>query len=159
MPAGRELTDRLKEQVVERWIGGESGKHLAKCFDTTEGVITSILNDAKAVRPKRQPKPKEPEGVLCLKKEQSYRENLRWAIDAAGEHLRSGKQPAACPNNSSWYLYMQAVKDPKDFLGRVGQIESKGEEDPDRELRTSTKHSIEEINMFLESLQQEEKKE
>jgi hypothetical protein len=123
-------------------------------------VITAATNDAKAVRPKQQKV--TPSGLNlpteCADKEQSYRENLRWAINAAGEFLRSGKRPAICPNNSAWYLFVQATKDPKDFLGRVGQIESKGEDDSDKELRVSTKHSIEEIELFLQELQQGEEK-
>jgi DNA-directed RNA polymerase specialized sigma24 family protein len=154
------LTDRQREEVVRRWVAGEPVSKLSQEFDTTSATIQKVLNKAKAIRPGT---PVTPEGLneiaLCEEREQTYRENLRWAIESAGEQHRSGKRPTSCPNNSAWYLFIQAIKAPKDFLGRVGQIESKEEDDPNRELRTSTKHSVEEIEMFLQELQQEERKE
>lgn len=86
-------------------------------------------------------------------KEQSYRDNLKWAIDAAGHTLRTKKKPKSCPNNSAWFLYKQALEEPKDFLTKVGQVESKlDDSERDREFIRSTKYSIEEINSFLERM-------
>jgi hypothetical protein len=159
VPTEQALTNRQREEVVRRWLEGESAKKLAENFDTTAATITKVLNKAKAIRVPSIANPSTQTNLPteCADKEQSYRENLRWAIDAAGEFHRTGKRPAICPNNSAWYLFIQATKDPKDFLGKIGQIESKGEDDSDKELRTSTQHSIEEINTFLEELLQEEK--
>ena len=65
------------------------------------------------------------EAVKCDGVQQSYRENLSWAMAAAGERLRTGAKPSACPNDAAWYLYIQAVDSPKEFLQRIGQIEVK----------------------------------
>lgn len=88
-------------------------------------------------------------------REQSYRENLRWAIEAAGEYLRTGQPPLLCPNNSAFYLYRQAIEEPKDFLGRVGQIESKGdgELEEQRLARKAGNRTIAEIDEMLASLE------
>jgi len=72
-------------------------------------------------------KPTLQESVICEGIEQSYRESLRWAIQAAGAYLRTSKSPKTCPCDAAWYLYRQAIEEPRDFMGRVGQVESKGD--------------------------------
>jgi len=102
--------------------------------------------------------PATAESVFCEGKEQTYRESLRWAIDAAGRQARTGEQPASCPCDAAWYLYRQAVDEPKDFLAKLGQIESK----PDAEaqgrqsIRKESGRSIKEIDSFLKELTQQE---
>lgn len=94
--------------------------------------------------------------VECQGVEQTYRESLRWAIDAAGETLRTGKFPTVCPCNAAWFLFQQAIAAPKDFMAKVGQIESRGsdEESADkRKLRLSGERSISEIDGFLSELE------
>lgn len=93
-------------------------------------------------------------GVICENKEQTYRQSLQWAIDAAGEYLRTGRPPISCPCNSAYYLYQQAISEPKDFLGRVGQIESKGvgESEEEKDIKRSGKRSIKEIEMMLQEI-------
>jgi hypothetical protein len=88
-------------------------------------------------------------------KEQSYRENLRWAIETAGTYLRTGKHPATCPNDAAWYLYRQAIEEPKDFLSRVGQVESKGDNEAEEQRlsRKSGQRSLAEINEMLDTLE------
>jgi len=96
--------------------------------------------------------------TYCENKEMSYRESLRWAIDAAGAYLRTGVQPQSCPCEAAWYLYRQAVDEPKDFLAKLGQIESKVdlEDQGKRSIQKESKRSIAEINSFLEELTQSE---
>lgn len=98
-------------------------------------------------------------GIVCLNKKQSYRDNLRWALSAAGELQMLGVQPAECPNNSAYYLYTQALEDPKDFLQKIGQVESKVLES-ERELedtKRQSKRSISELDEQLATLEEEEK--
>jgi len=88
---------------------------------------------------------------------QSYRENLRWAIDAAGKFMRTKEEPKTCPNDAAYYLYQQAIQDPKDFLGKVGQVEVKAssqEEIEENDRKQATK-SIEEIDEMLATLEEE----
>lgn len=88
-------------------------------------------------------------------RELSYRDNLRWAIEAAGLYLRTGEQPFECPNNSAFYLYQQAISEPKDFLSRVGQVESRGdgELEEQRLARKAGKRSVAEIEEMLAALE------
>jgi len=88
-------------------------------------------------------------------KKQSYRENLAWAMASAGEFMRTGETPAACPNDSAWYLYIQACKSPKDFCQRVAQVESKGSEENAGEV-ASARRSISELDAMLEELEEED---
>ncbi len=88
---------------------------------------------------------------------QSYRENLRWAHDAAGKFMRIKEEPDDCPNDAAYYLYQQAIQDPKDFLGKVGQVEVKAssqEEIEENDRKQATK-SIEEIDEMLATLEKE----
>lgn len=90
-------------------------------------------------------------GVICENKEQTYRQSLQWAIDAAGCYMRTGQKPTSCPCDTAYYLYQQAIAEPKDFLGRVGQIESKGvgESEEEKDLKRAGKRSIKELEAML----------
>ena len=92
---------------------------------------------------------------------QSYRENLRWAVDAAGREMRTGESPATCPNDAAFYLYRQAKEDPKDFLAKVGQVEIKAssKEELEEDDRKQATKSIKEIDEMLAALEEEEEKE
>ncbi len=94
------------------------------------------------------------QGVECEQIQQTYRESLRWAAEAAGETARTGKRPMRCPCNTAWYLYKQAENDPKDFLAKLGQVESKGdaESEEKQNARLAGKRSIAEIDSFLAEL-------
>jgi hypothetical protein len=153
------LTEEELKDVGERWINGEPISRLSKEFEMSDTGLRYQIDKAGYKRSTPATPAEFHQIVICENKEQTYRQNLRWAIDAAGDFHRTGHKPKGCPNNSAWFLYVQAVKDPKDFLGKIGQVESKGEDDPNKELRIFTQHSIEEIDVFLESLQQEESKE
>jgi hypothetical protein len=96
-----------------------------------------------------------PAAVASEGKELSYRDSLRWAIDAAGAYLRTGKDPETCPCDAAWYLYRQAIEEPRDFLSKLGQIETKS--DPEsadkRNIRKAGQRSIAEIDSFLSELE------
>jgi len=93
-------------------------------------------------------------GVICENKKQTYRENLQWAIDAAGKYQRTGEKPISCPCDAAYYLYQQAISEPKDFLGRVGQVESKdvGESAEEKDRKRSGKRSIKELEWMIQEL-------
>ncbi len=100
-------------------------------------------------------------GIVCLNEELSYRDNLRWALGAAGEMQRSRVPPIECPNNSAWYLYTQAIQDPKDFLQRLGQVESKvlESERESEDTKRQSKRSILELDEQLATLEEEKEEE
>jgi len=83
---------------------------------------------------------------------QSHRKNLQWAIKAAGKFLRTKQKPETCPNDAAFFLFMQAIDQPKEFMAKVTQIESKQEEEEEADIKKSCKRSIEEIEKILEKL-------
>lgn len=97
------------------------------------------------------------DSVECEGIEQTYRDSLRWAIEAAGWTSRTGGRPTSCPCDAAWYLYEQAVADPKDFLAKVGQVESKGDAElaEKRNSRIAGARSIAEIDTMLSELESE----
>lgn len=116
-------------------------------YDLTEYGIEKAKKNTRSV------------AIPSLNVKQSFRENLRWAINAAGKQMRTKERPEECPNDAAWYLYQQALGDPKDFLAKVGQAEAKAsvkEEIEENEKRQATR-SIEDIDEMLASLEEEEK--
>jgi hypothetical protein len=99
--------------------------------------------------------------VFCEDKKLSYRECLQWALNCAGEYQRTGQEPTQCPCNSAWYLYQQAIADPKDFLSKLGQVEAKttGESQESKDARKSAKRSLSELNAMLDELTPKEESE
>ncbi len=95
--------------------------------------------------------------VVILDKEMTYRENLEWAMSAAGEFLRLKKHPGLCPNNNAWFLYDMARENPKDFLMRVGQSEAKSTDGDERASKRAGQRSITELSTMLDELDQEER--
>lgn len=104
-----------------------------------------------------QPAPVQLDGIKSEGKELSFRENLTWAIEAAGKYLRTNKKPKTCPNDSAYFLFKQANEQPKEFLGKFAQIEGKGgnKAEEDRMTRQSGKRSIEDIEAMLDTLIEE----
>ncbi len=97
--------------------------------------------------------------VHCENKEMSHRDNLNWAIAAAGEFLRTGKMPSICPNNAAWYLFIQAREEPKEFLSRFNQIESKSDDGvQQRQARQFGQRSIQELEAMLKELTTDEQR-
>ncbi len=89
---------------------------------------------------------------------QSYRENLRWAITAAGRFKRTGEAPKTCPNDAAYYLFAQAKEDARDFLSKVGQVEVKStsQDEIEEDDRKQATRSIDEIDEMLATLDEEE---
>jgi len=88
--------------------------------------------------------------------EQTHRQNLNWAIAAAGEFKRTGVKPSSCPNDSAFFLYEAAINDPDKFLQRFTTVESKVDDSGDRADRVASGRSLEEITEMLASLGEEE---
>lgn len=84
---------------------------------------------------------------------QSHRQNLTWALEAAGRFLRTAEEPAKCPNDAAYYLYRRAIEEPKEFLAKVTQTESKVKTDDGDER--AGKRSIRELGEMLETLAEE----
>lgn len=100
--------------------------------------------------------PGEDVDVVFEDRDCTYRENLTWAMGAAGEYLHTKQHPGLCPNYSAWFLYMQAVENPKEFLTRIGQIEAKNDEsETKRALMKGGRKSVAEIDAMLEELEEE----
>jgi len=95
------------------------------------------------------------ERIECEDIHQSYRQNLAWAIDAAGHYLRTKEFPATCPNNSAYFLLQQALDSPKEFMTKVNQIEGRKDEE-DQTLQAASKRAIEEIDAMLATLLEDE---
>lgn len=94
------------------------------------------------------------DGIENENREQSFRENLAWAIEAAGKYLRTNEMPVSTPNDGAYFLFRQACEQPKEFLGKFTQVEGRGDDEQERQRRTreSGQRSIDEINEMLRSL-------
>ena len=92
--------------------------------------------------------------IECEGIEMSYRECLRWAINAAGLHKRTGQPLKSIPNDSCFYLYTAAIEEQKDFLAKLGQIESKEDAEAllDKNTRRMTERNVDEISKMLDHL-------
>lgn len=112
-------------------------------------------DDAEAcMQRKRDNRVQEAGNVQNEEIDQSHRDNLTWAMEAAGRFRRTGEEPASCPNDSAYFLYRRAIEEPKEFLARINQLELKKTVDSG-EAKAARK-SIEELSLMLESLTEEE---
>jgi hypothetical protein len=85
--------------------------------------------------------------------ELTFRENLQWAMDAAGKHTRTKRYPSLCPNDTAWFLFEMACKEPDKFLMRVGQVEMKASDSDDGKVTSmASRRSIAELNSMLDEL-------
>ena len=142
------LSNIVKTRMKEQFALGDSIEQIAEAFGVKLATVQKVCSNAVSN--------KGSISVTSENKQQSYRENLQWAMNAAGEYLRSKKRPTSCPNNSSYFLYTQALEEPKDFMAKVGQIESKSDGgDDDRESKKSSRKTLVEIESFLEELKSE----
>lgn len=86
-------------------------------------------------------------------RELSYRENVAWALNAIGVYKRTTMGPATCPNDSAYWLYLQALNDPKSFLDKVNSMEMKVMSSSTKEQsKELAQRSMEEIEDMLEEL-------
>jgi AraC-like DNA-binding protein len=129
--------------IQKRYAEGVGIEELARDYGMSPKTIKKHCGGAHGPRSLRV----ESEGRV-----QSYRDNLAWAMQAAGEYLRTQKRPSICPNDSAFFLYHQAIDDPKDFLSKVAAIEKGVDDSDDREGRASTKRTLNEIKAFLRGL-------
>jgi hypothetical protein len=93
--------------------------------------------------------------IVSLDQEMSYRDCLRWAASAAGAHLRTGEEFYEVPNDTAFYLYQQALADPKDFMTKFGTMENRedAEDMLEKSTRRQTERSVEEIDKWLGEIQ------
>ena len=107
-----------------------------------------------------EPKSKDTDEVFCEGKKQPYRQSLNWALDAAGNFLRTGKEPVTCPCDAAWYLYEQAKNEQKDFLAKINQVEMRGDSESEdvRNAKKSGRRSIAEIDAMLRELESEDER-
>ncbi len=105
-------------------------------------------------------KSKDISEVICEGKKQPYRQSLNWALDNAGTFRRTGNDPVTCPCDAAWYLYELAKEEPKDFLGKVNQVEMKGDSESEdvRNTKKSGRRSIKEIEEMLAELESEDER-
>ncbi len=106
-----------------------------------------------------QPEGDESEEMVCEDREQSYRENLDWAIEAAGRERNEGKPPETCPNHTAFFLYREARDNPKEFLAKFTTVMGRADDDLDeqRKAQKSGKRSIAEIEEMLSTLESGER--
>jgi hypothetical protein len=137
------------DEIKRRYADGETVAELMRVFGKCRATIQRWCQSVQ----RNVDKPKKKVKVQSEGREQPYRENLRWALEAAGEFARLGLIPESCPNDSAWFLYVQATTDPKDFMAKVSQSELKAEApEDDQEMKRGSRRTIEEIHVLLESL-------
>lgn len=90
-------------------------------------------------------------------KEQSYRENLNWAAEAAGRYKRTNVPPETCPNDMAYLLYRSALEDLDKFLAKYTQVESRSTDGSTEreEAQSRGRRSIGEIEEMLSTLEEE----
>ena len=129
------------EEMKRRYDRGESIPDLAISYNAHPRTIRRyVCPTIKRVKS---------EGI-----KQTYRENINWALSTAGEFLRTEVEPETCPNDAAFFLYQQAIDDPKDFMAKVAAIEKSAEDSADNTVKVSTKKTLSEIESFLERLEE-----
>ena len=93
--------------------------------------------------------------VVCRDEPLTYREALRWAVSAAGMHLRTGQEIYDVPNDMAYYLYQQALADPKDFITKLGTSENREDSDDilERNTRKFSERAVSEIDRWLNEIE------
>ena len=144
--APKRLSKEQSELMREAHANGESIASVSKRFGVSKHTASVHCNKASQV-------PDNPLGPPIEDRAQPYRDNLSWAMSAAGHFLRTKERPIICPNNACWFLYCQAIDEPKDFMAKVNQIESKADGgELERESKSSSRRSLAEIDLFLQNL-------
>jgi len=129
--------------IKNRFAGGDTITEIARDLGLTETTVRKHCSQGCQNNSNRV----ESEG-----KQQTYRENLAWALNAAGEYMRTKARQKTCPNDSAWFLYCAALEEPKDFLAKVSAVEKSADDTEGKEFKRSTRKSLEEIERFLEDL-------
>ncbi len=105
--------------------------------------------DVKHKRDLRESKAKKT--IPCEDRELSYRDNIRWAVEAAGHWLRTGKDPEITPNDTAWFLFCMAREEPKDVMSKINQVEARdpGDDEDDRQTRREGKRMIAQLDEMI----------
>ncbi|MFA5767073.1 MAG: hypothetical protein WC919_04070 [Candidatus Paceibacterota bacterium] len=140
-----EFNNSERASIRKKYMAGDTLEALAKEFHSDPCEIRKVVTEGRGC-------------IKCEEREQSYRENMVWAMAAAGEFIRTGLPPLTCPNNTAWFLYTQACDEPKDFMAKVNSLEAKNDngDEAKRQLQSSTKKSLAEIEAFLDFVETEE---
>lgn len=145
-------------QVVEQQKLGATQKELAVAFNVSAQTIAKYIK--RALENPAEEIPRNPDDydsikvdIVSTNTDLPFRDNFLWAIQTAGHKLRTGQLPKNCPNDSAFFLFRQACDDPKGFLQKFAQIESKNSENKEeKEAQKAGKRSIEEIEEQLQIL-------
>lgn len=111
--------------------------------------------DKKPLMPVAKPVASAPQDGRIVNEniDMTYRENLAWAVKTIGREQRTGERPKTCPNDTAFWLYEQAKKEPKEFLTKVNNIEAKNtSKEDEKERRKSEQRSIDDLDMMLKEL-------
>jgi len=108
----------------------------------------------KKAEPKSEAAPGARQPVRSLNEDLPYKDNLKWAIDAAGRHSRIGEWPETCPNDSAYYLFTRAVEDPKDFAAKFQQHETKAGS-TSKSKNVAALKSVRELTQLLRMISEE----
>jgi hypothetical protein len=143
-------------EIVKNYTNGASITLISKLHHKAYPAIRKVLVENNVISNRRKMPEKENKldgtKVICADQEQTFKESLRWAMDSAGLYLRTNVLPAICPCNTAWYLFLQAVESPRDFMSKVSQVESKGNNGEDTGIRKESTKSIAELDEFLTGL-------
>ena len=143
------LTPTQREAMQTRYAAGTPTSQLANDYGCD---IKTVMKHCKAGGYSNTFK------VECEDRQLSYRENLQWAIEKAGRFRRSSERPDTCPNDTAWFLYTQALEEPKDFMAKVAAMEKGAEDDTDKDIKRNAKFLLHEIDSFLNKLGEEDGK-
>jgi hypothetical protein len=145
------FTEEEISTIVDSYInGGRSINSLAKETGRTSAAIRRVISNASKIDG-------DMSSVHSEGKVQSYLANIQWAMQACGEYLRTKTHPKTCPNDTAWFLFVQAKEEPKDFMAKASAAEAKNTDgESDKDVRASCKRSITEIEKFLKKIEEAE---
>ena len=151
-------TPNTATKHIKRWIAKQTTSHSAEPLPRLIGAEVNrpraFASSSEKFDPLKTQLVNNP--IQSDGKEQSYRENLLWACQAAGQKLRTGNRPTSCPNDKAFFLYQLACENPKDFMTKFSQVETKEKDDAeDKAKKRSTQFLLEEIESQLEALEVE----
>uniref|UniRef100_A0A6M3LMN1 Uncharacterized protein n=1 Tax=viral metagenome TaxID=1070528 RepID=A0A6M3LMN1_9ZZZZ len=89
-------------------------------------------------------------GVKSLDIDQTLRENVQWALEAAGLKHRTGRDPTECPNDQAYFMFLEACERPKDFFAKFSQIESKAMDSTT--FRRDCQKNTEELSAMIDEI-------
>lgn len=150
-PSNEEL-----KRVYAAYQKGDDLTQLAKDLGIKAKILVDWISIAELTLKEEEQIDDSDCPIKCKGIEQSHYDNMLWALDAAGLHLRTGKEPNACPNDSAYFLFCQAKDEPKAFMDKVNQMESKQADKQNPIIKREEKRSIREIDVMLSLLEEEE---